>query len=397
MSLSRFYVYILLSTLLISCQADFNPSLNHTYIRYFGNGYNTLPIDIEYLDDEGFLLLGTEVTHPLQDSNMVLIRTDKFGHVLWRISMGSSAHEAARDMVYTPSRIMVLGQRYNPQRKADFYLAGISLEGNIVLEKTFGQEAIDEQAVGIDQQIDGDFVMFGHTNAVREEVDEYDLISIKVNPNGIEKYVKKYGLQGISKTDVIDDFGVAIKSEVTNDVVWLGNIRRNVMEQSVRMVRVNPSSDIIRDEKYFSAERQIATALHQVIQGYFITGEAKNTNSIRIFVRLVDNELNQVWSKQIEATTNEIAYSIAQTSDRSLILAGKSVNPETQNEDMLLLALDADGKVKWRSYFGGSKPDRGVKAIPLRDGGYALFGAITFGNNSMMALIKTDASGKLKG
>jgi hypothetical protein len=63
---------------------------------------------------------------------------------------------------------------------------------------------------------------------------------------------------------------------------------------------------------------------------------------------------------------------------------------------MLLLLLEADGKEKWRSYFGGSKADKGIKALPLRDGGYALFGAITFGNNLMMALIKTDANGNLK-
>jgi hypothetical protein len=383
--------------LLNACQPEFNPSLNDTYIRYFGNSYNTTPVTFEVLEDGGFLLLGTEVTTAQQDSNMVLIRTDEFGHVKWRVSIGSTPHEVAKDMVYTSTQIMVFGQRYNQQRNADYYLTGVSWEGAVILEATYGNENTDEKAAGITVQNDGSFVLLGHTNAIREDVEEYDLLSIKVDAFGAKKYERFYGLQGTSEQDIIDDYGVSIKSEASNDVVWLGNIKRNIsINQSVRMVRVDPNSDIIKDEKYTATQGQIATNLHPVIQGYFITGELQNSNSSSIFVRFVDNTLTSVWDRQVESGINERANSIAQTPERDLILAGRSVNPTTQNEDMLLLLLDADGKEKWRSYFGGSKADKGIKALPLRDGGYALFGAITFGNNLMMALIKTDANGNLK-
>jgi uncharacterized protein YuzB (UPF0349 family) len=383
--------------LLNACQPEFNPSLNDTYIRYFGNSYNTVPVTFDVLEDGGFLLLGTEVTNTQQDSNMVLIRTDEFGHIKWRVSIGSTPHEVAKDMVYTSSQIMVFGQRYNQQRKSDYYLTGVSWDGAVILEATYGNEATDEKAAGITVQNDGSFVLLGHSNATREDVEEYDLLSIKVDAFGAKLYERYYGLQGTSETDIIDDFGVSIKSEATNDVVWLGNIKRNVsVNQSVRMVRVDPNSDIIKDEKFTAPQGEIATSLHAVIQGYYITGETQNSNSSSIFVRFVDNTLTSIWDRQVDSGINEKANSIAQTPERELILAGRSVNPTTQNEDMLLLLLDEDGKEKWRSYFGGSKADRGIKALPLRDGGYALFGAITFGNNLMMALIKTDANGNLK-
>ncbi|GAB4477531.1 MAG: hypothetical protein OHK0057_27340 [Thermoflexibacter sp.] len=382
---------------LSSCQPEFNPSLNDTYIRYFGNSYNTTPVTFEVLDDGGFLLLGTEVTTSQQDSNMVLIRTDEFGHVKWRVSIGSTPHEVAKDMVFTSNQIMVLGQRYDQRRNADYYLAGVSWEGAVILEQVYGNEETDEKAAGITVQNDGSFVLLGHTNAIREDVEEYDLLSIKVDAFGVKQYERYYGLQGTSKTDIIDDYGVAIKSEPTNDVVWLGNIKRSTnANQSVRMVRVNPNSDIIKDEKYPTTQEEIATSLFPIIQGYFITGEFQTNNGSSIFVRFVDNALLSAWDRRVESGINEKAYSIAQNAERDLIIAGKSVNPETNNEDMLLLLLDADGKEKWRSYFGGSKPDRGIKALPLKDGGYALFGAVTFGNNVMMSLIKTDANGKLK-
>jgi hypothetical protein len=62
-----------------------------------------------------------------------------------------------------------------------------------------------------------------------------------------------------------------------------------------------------------------------------------------------------------------------------------------------LLRVDSKGNELWSKTFGGRLSDTGTIVRQTADGGYMVSGTITFENNSMICLIKTNAAGDVAG
>ena len=112
---------------------------------------------------------------------------------------------------------------------------------------------------------------------------------------------------------------------------------------------------------------------------------------------LFSNELVDPFGNKLPISGTEEGNSIAYTNDGGFIITGstRNKNNERNEIDILLLKIDALGKVQWFKTFGDTNEEQGIYVEQAYDGGFAVLANVEFGNIEMMALIKTDANGNL--
>ena len=115
-----------------------------------------------------------------------------------------------------------------------------------------------------------------------------------------------------------------------------------------------------------------------------------------MYVIKTDKNYNTVWEKTYGGTDWDFAYSIAQTpSDSGYIIAGSTYSYGSGNEDMYLVKTNSAGDTLWTKTYGGAGDDEARSVKPTIDGGYILTGNTkSFGDpNGDMFIVKTDMHG----
>ena len=104
------------------------------------------------------------------------------------------------------------------------------------------------------------------------------------------------------------------------------------------------------------------------------------------------------WVKTFNFGNDNEGWSVRETSDGGLILAGSGMPNGFGDWDILLIKTDANGNLDWTHNFGGLYSDEGRAVRQTPDGGFIFTGwtrtGATAGKSIM--LIKTDASGQME-
>jgi hypothetical protein len=90
--LQGFFIIIILAFLNSCREETFSPSQADSFIKFFGNYYKDEGFDIRSLNDGGYLLVGTTTTENA-GTNIVLIRTDKYGNEVWEPRQFGGLHD----------------------------------------------------------------------------------------------------------------------------------------------------------------------------------------------------------------------------------------------------------------------------------------------------------------
>lgn len=108
-----------------------------------------------------------------------------------------------------------------------------------------------------------------------------------------------------------------------------------------------------------------------------------------------DRNGDSLWTKTYGGDNWDFAYSAQQTSDGGYIIAGGTYSFGAGNEDMYLLKIAANGDTVWTKTFGGVNDDEARSVKQTSDGGYILTGfSKSLGDASGdIYTIKTDMNG----
>ncbi|MCW3101828.1 MAG: hypothetical protein JWO09_268 [Bacteroidetes bacterium] len=132
-------------------------------------------------------------------------------------------------------------------------------------------------------------------------------------------------------------------------------------------------------------------------KGYIVAGATSSFGNGSMDAYMVKVDSNGV--PQLHRTYGGInieqAYSIKETSDSGMVIAGYTNSFGHGGYDMYLIKTNIYGDTVWTKTYGGTNWDFGYSAQQTTDGGYILAGSTySFGNgNSDMYLIKTNATG----
>ncbi|MEO0256509.1 MAG: hypothetical protein ABIM74_04370, partial [candidate division WOR-3 bacterium] len=165
------------------------------------------------------------------------------------------------------------------------------------------------------------------------------------------------------------------------------------------ILRLNPDGSIAW-ARTFGATNYVDTA-YSIIQtsdgGYAVTGHGVfSLTGFDIFVLKLNSDGSPAWGRAFSTGDyNDFAYSIAQTADGGLMVAGESYNFGTYPK-ALLLKLNPDGSLSWAKAYGGSSFDHAYSLIQTADGGYVLAGSTgSFGagnDDALLIKLNSDAS-----
>ncbi len=139
--------------------------------------------------DEGFILAGISQIQFSLESDILIVKTDVYGSVIWSETYGGSADECTHDIIQTVDGGFAFAGYTNSYNTGhpDLLLIKMDVKGGVEWEQIYGEKE-PELAYSLLQTADGGFAIAGISEA--SDMGEGDMWLVKTNPiSGVEKLV----------------------------------------------------------------------------------------------------------------------------------------------------------------------------------------------------------------
>jgi len=269
---------------------------------------------------------------------------------------------------------------------SDVFLVKTDQMGNSQWTKTYGGTG-NEWGIGIQQTIDGGYIVGGNTNSFGAGSNDYFLI--KTDQNGDTLWTRTFG--GTSSDDAYavrqTNDGGYILTGVTSSFGVYGN--------AVYLVKTDANGNLQWQRTIEILTWEASHGIQQTNDGgYIITGLTYGWGNA--FLLKTDSLGNKEWVKYNYFGTNfSIGKGVTQTPDGGYVFTGSVYGIGSGAFDIFLIKTNANGDTLWRKTYGGILNDFGFYLFPLADGGYLIGGETwNFGaGNSDIIFIITDENG----
>ncbi|HKK77428.1 MAG TPA: T9SS type A sorting domain-containing protein [Saprospiraceae bacterium] len=338
--------------------------------------------------DGGYLLLGSGIDPDGDsDQDVFLVKLDIDGTLVWSTYFDNGDNQQPKSIArLVDGNYLLVGSIDGNNGIDDVELIKISPQGELIWARTYGGD-VSEVANDVVALEDGGFAIVGENDAGTDI--ESDILVVRFDALGNARWQKTIGTQ---------------RSDVGNGIVRLGDGFAVVgdskneigFDNDIVLYRLDAQGETVWDVRiannFLEEGRDIVATLDG---GLAIAGTINNSPDA--FVAKFDADGNQRWSRTLgNETDEEIANSVTQLADGSLVIAGIRVLSDGINADIFVAKLDGEGNQIWERNLGRSDYLDEVRSIvPTLDGGFALAGyaapGLTFEND--MVLVKTDALG----
>lgn len=156
--------------------------------------FNDSPVnscsDLVETSDGGYLLVGNTGRY-LVEANILAIKTDENGEMLWKKRYGGRDHTGANSLIKTLDG----GYAIAGDRSGNFWLIKIDELGNIEWDQTYDNSGA-EQAYSLIQTSDGGYALAGVISGVIDDQSFIDSWMVKTDSNGNSVWNQTYGGTG---------------------------------------------------------------------------------------------------------------------------------------------------------------------------------------------------------
>ncbi|MFD1062733.1 hypothetical protein ACFQ1Q_05700 [Winogradskyella litorisediminis] len=233
-----------------------NASGDLEWSRYFGGNFTDTAEGAVEMPDGGFIIAGgsdsedTDITGNKGTYDFWVIRINSSGDLVWEKSFGGSQTDEARAIAKTSDgNIVITGDtRSNDldvlgnNGAADFWLIKIDIDGNLLLQKTFGGSGFDV-ARDVSPTRNGGFLVTGSSRSsdgdVSENKGQNDAWALKTDSNGNIQWQKSIGGSNIdfaySITELNDQSVIVVGDTTSND----GDITENRGFTDLLLFKIN--------------------------------------------------------------------------------------------------------------------------------------------------------------
>ena len=394
-------IIILLSGLCLSCERDLSPEQADGFIKFYGNYMMDQAGDVEVLSSGGYAVCGTE-TDERVGGRMVLIITDKFGNV----QNGFPKYYSMEGFQTGGSSLIALqggnggfflaGYVEKPSAgpastvQKDIFLVRTTANGEEIWKRSYGSVE-DEQVLHSIERINSGYLLAGsHTRngksdifimGVTEEGDSAKLGLNYSNPNAensFASFLLKSGDMYLCACtyDRPNNEGTGIQILTFDDE--LSPLAKNLsgeFEESGMCI-------IERRDRQFLI---LGNRLNSAGVGEIVLYGAE-TNGL-----LITN--SSLLATISEGNTDLIGKKVIKTDKGDLAIIGTRAAGE--NSDILLQFISATIQVGDQVSFGASGAQIGSDIELTGDGGYIVLGTNMYGENRIISLLKTSATGDI--
>lgn len=158
---------------------------NTIWEKTFGeSGHNTGVNSIQQTDDGGFIFTGSMYPNGANYADVWLVKLDKEGHIEWQQSYGGERNDSGTGVYQiSDGGYILLGNTYSfGAGDSDIWLIRTDENGNLVWDKTFGDDLFNE-SIAFQQSSDGGFVLLGFSIDISTEQGWSELIKTDMDGN----------------------------------------------------------------------------------------------------------------------------------------------------------------------------------------------------------------------
>lgn len=378
---------------------------------------------IRLLSDGGFILAGETESYGLTERDMLLVRTDAQGNVIWTTSFGGPEREVINDIVPLPDKgFLLIAEKYQPNKQEGEFLTLIKTDANgkIVWKKIFDEGGHETEGFSIQPTHDNDFVIAGMIKklttvsatffTMRAEEQSVYLLKVDGQGNKIWSRCLDYGDKHVSSLAT----SVAVTKDgsyiITGNVAKKGNTDKKIEKpaqqipaQDVRymlLMKVKPNGSLEWAYEYEAGNIMMGYTVQEKKQGGYVIGGniLLNNSNLDIFLMSVGVNGNIDWAKTYGGAHFESVADLQLTSDGSIIVTGITDTWGHGASDVLLFKTDINGQVQWAKAIGGQSEEYPTQLVLTQNDQIVITGATASYNSESfdVFLIKTDHNGNSK-
>jgi hypothetical protein len=358
------------------------------WIQTYPVGVDDHARSVVQTSDGGYVLAG-HMHGNGTDLQALIVKTDSSGNVQWNRTYGDAFTDEAHAIVQaSDGGYAVAGVTWPSNASGHFWVFKIDASGNVQWNRTYGGPH-NANAWSMVRTTDGGYAIAGFTNDYG--AGDSDFWLVRIDASGTVQWNRTYGTTGRDVAYSViqtSDSGYAVTGRQDGHQCWL--------------VKTDSSGTMQWNQTYGDAG--VNSTGYSLVQtpdsGYAIGGFTESFNgsaSMPYDFWLVKTSASGdlQWNQTYGGASEEIARSIAQTSDGGYALAGYTESFGAGNQDVWLVKTDSSGNMQWNETFGGAGTDVANCMIRTNDGGFALGGSTdSFGSASpAFLLVKMDSTG----
>jgi hypothetical protein len=379
-----------------------------TFIRYFGNQFDEVAVQVKELPDAHIALLSNTAIAS-NEFKITLTLTDKFGHKKWDYRGPANGNFRASSFITRNNGNFLITGDEIINGVSYLMLLEISTSGTEVNKITFNPQPIEIKALS---SVKGTGMTWGANNNL--------LIISSVSNNGSENML----LQSISADWSVEwsraygsDDGSWLSpsgaSSITkrlynngNDVlIWsgtkTGNNQADLRLTAAQKNAQNPEFDLSfgtpeRNEEAFDMCRYpVDYSNPQLNLGYAVVGLAGadgGTSDIKLVRTATNGAL--IFEKTFGTDRNDFGKAVTATRDGSLLVFA-TTQTLAGNTSYYLIKLNSFGDIIWEQQIGSTHNEDAIDVVESMDGSIIVCGTTNFGGQKMAMLMKLDKEGRI--
>ncbi len=361
------------------------------WIKTYGGTYDDGATALEQTSDGGFIAAGYYIPDGSAATDLWLLKLDEAGGQEWSKTFGgASADDRANSVRQTTDGGYIAAGCTSSSGAGgeDFWLLKVDSAGDLSWAQAYGGSS-DDCAQSVRQTTDGGYIAAGYTSS--SGAGSGDAWLLKVDSAGGLSWSQTYG--GSSA-----DYAYSVRQTADGGYVVAGNTSSSGAGGSdVWVLKLDASGNETWSKTYGASGDDYAYSIQEITgTGYIVAGstESYGAGGSDVWVLLLNELGNQVWTGTFGDTGDEAGYSIIAESGGNYIVAGEK---ESSNDNNIwLLSITDAGVDAWTQTYGGSYDDTGRAVVQTTDGGFAVVGETrsTMDGGSDAWIMRTDSSGE---
>ena len=341
--------------------------------------------------DDGYVIAGNTSLFGDEYSDVLLLKIDQKGIEKWTQTYDFSSTDRLNFIEKLPdgSFIMTGSSLSSINQSNDILLMKTDYLGNIMWSKTFGTNQ-EEIAHSLDIASDGSFSIVFEVLTLDNGA---DIGLIKTDNQGDSLWTQFYGGNQ-------NDYGYSILC--TDDGHLISGVTKSAGDNNGdgMIIKTNSNGNLDWNYSYGGYGTEVFRSSQQTSDGGYIA--VGHTNSYGagnndVFLLKINSNGDSLWSNVYGGAGTDQGRHVVQTINQGFAIFGYTDSyGELGGFNNWLLKVNSNGDLDWDRYYGGSSDDRGLYGIEASDGGYAITGFIRGSNNATdIMVIKTDNFGQL--
>jgi hypothetical protein len=376
---------LLIAGLACNKNKDPKPDTSGKFKKFYGTAGMNQAYTLTEVSD-GFILSGYSIKDSRTDKDILIIKADQNGNKVWERRIETGKDEIARDLTVQNGEILITGMQIQANGFSQAFFISLNSSGQVIDERKFGRDSVNEDAYHISKLAGGDFLVGG----IRDSAGNKNMYLTRIAPDSV---VWEFNIGSVDQDDALN----RVIQVDNGDLLWCGTAARSA-GSNIRCVLSTSSGTVKWSYEYdINSSDEYGRNIEQTSDGNFIIagsrGKEGTGNENLLLVKINSNGYKDWESRPVSGKSG--GYSIKRVSTGGYIVAGfKQVDNAT---DQLLLRVNEGGSTTWERTYGGSRNDQGRYAIECSDGFFAMSGYVDLfdDKNNVFQLVKVDSNGEI--